>query len=239
MKGRINSFQSLGTVDGPGVRYVVFMQGCHLRCIYCHNPETWSMKGGNEYTAQDVVKKILRYKSYIKSGGVTVTGGEPLLQIDFLIELFKLLKKENIHTALDTSGYSNLDKCAELFEYTDLIICDLKFTTDEEYKRYTGRHISEVLSFLDLAKEHNKPVHIRHVVVPELNDSEEAINRLNEIISGYPNIEDVELIPFKKLCLEKYQDMGLDFKLKDTDEMSHSKLLDLKKIVKLDNHNKL
>ncbi len=122
MVGKIQSFQSLGTVDGPGVRYVIFMQGCHLRCIYCHNPETWALEGGTEYTPEQVVEQVKRYRGYIKNGGVTVTGGEPLLQIDFVTELFKQLQSEGFHTALDTSGFSNLEKCDELFKYTDLVI---------------------------------------------------------------------------------------------------------------------
>ncbi len=232
MKGRINSFQSLGTVDGPGVRYVVFMQGCHLRCIYCHNPETWDLnKGGDLYTTEEVLTRILKYKSYIKNGGVTVTGGEPLLQIDFVIELFKLLKKENIHTAIDTSGFSNLDKCEELFKYTDLVICDVKFTNDEDYKNYTGRSINEVLNFLDLCQKHNVPVNVRQVIVPNINDNEESVLSLKQLLSKYDNIEKVDLLPFRKLCLEKYEQMGLEFKLKDTDEMSHEKIKVLEELL--------
>ncbi len=231
MKGRIQSFQSLGTVDGPGVRFVVFMQGCHLRCIYCHNPETWDLNAGDEYTAEEVVEKIVKYKSYIKNGGVTVTGGEPLLQMDFLIELFKLLKEENIHTAIDTSGYSNTDKYEELFKYTDLVMCDLKFTSDEEYKKNTGKGIDEVLNFLDTTTKYNVPVHIRHVVVPNINDTEQNILKLKELCSKHSNIEHIDLLPFRKLCLEKYESLGIDFRLKDTDEMSVAKLKELEKLL--------
>ncbi len=231
MKGRINSFQSLGTVDGPGVRYVVFMQGCHLRCIYCHNPETWNIGGADEYDSEEVVEKILKYKAYIKNGGVTVTGGEPLLQVDFVTDLFKKLKAENIHTAIDTSGFSNLEKCKELFRYTDLVICDVKFTSDEEYRKYTGRGIDEVLAFLDLTKEMNIPVHTRQVIVPNINDTEENILKLKQLLSKYDNIEKKELLPFRKLCLEKYEDMNIEFKLKDTEEMNINKILDLQKIL--------
>lgn len=232
MKGKIHSFQSLGTVDGPGIRYVVFMQGCHLRCVYCHNPDTWDINNSNEYTALEVFEKILKYKSYIKNGGVTVTGGEPLLQIDFVIELFKLLKNEGIHTALDTSGFSNLAKCDELLSYTDLVICDVKFNTDENYKKYTGRGISEVLDFLDLTKSLNIPVHIRQVIVPNINDTTENVKELKAILSNYPNIVKVEFLPFRKLCLEKYEQMNLDFKLKDTDEMSIERTKELLDIYK-------
>ncbi len=220
MKGRVHSFQSLGTVDGPGIRYVVFLQGCHLRCIYCHNPDTWDGTKGYEYTPEEVLEKIVKYKTYIKKGGVTVTGGEPLLQIDFVIELFKLLKAEGIHTAIDTSGFSNLSKGEELFKYTDLIICDVKFNNDEDYKKYTGRSIEEVLDFLELADKHSIPVHVRQVIVPNINDTADNVIMLKKLLSKYSNIVKVELLPFRKLCLEKYEEMGIEFKLKDTKEMS-------------------
>ncbi len=222
----------MGTVDGPGVRFVVFMQGCHLRCIYCHNPETWALNGGTEYTPEEVVQRVLKYRTYIKNGGVTVTGGEPLLQIDFVTELFKQLKLEGLHTAIDTSGFSNLEKCDELFKYTDLAICDFKFTTDEEYRKYTGRGIDEVVKFLDLANEHKVPVHIRQVIVPNMNDNKENILRLKEHLSKYDNIEKIELLPFRKLCLEKYEEMKLEYALKDTDEMSMEKIEELKEYLK-------
>ncbi len=232
IKGRINSFQSLGTVDGPGVRFVVFMQGCHLRCIYCHNPETWTLSGGEEYTPEEVVQKVNKYRSYIKNGGVTVTGGEPLLQVEFVTELFKQLKSEGLHTAIDTSGFSHIDKCAELFKYTDLAICDFKFTSDEEYRKYTGRGIDEIVQFLDLASEHNVSVHIRQVIVPNINDNKENILKLKELLSKYNNIEKIELLPFRKLCLEKYEEMNLEFALKDTEEMSIDKIRELEEYLK-------
>ncbi len=232
MVGKIQSFQSLGTVDGPGVRYVVFMQGCHLRCIYCHNPETWHLDGGMEYTPLEVFEQIKRYKNYIKNGGVTVTGGEPLLQTDFVTELFKLLKAEGIHTALDTAGFANGADLTELFKYTDLIICDVKFTSDEEYRKYTGKGIAEVLDFLDKTLENNIPLHIREVILPNINDSTEYIKGLKELLKKYTNIEKVELLPFRKLCLEKYEDLGLNFRLKDTDEMSKTRTEELEELFK-------
>ncbi len=235
MVGKIPSFQSLGTVDGPGVRYVVFMQGCHLRCIYCHNPETWSLDGGKEYTPNQVFEQIKKYKSYIKNGGVTVTGGEPLLQIDFVTELFKLLKEEGIHTALDTAGFSNGADLSELFKYTDLVICDVKFINDEDYRKYTGKGISEVLDFLDKTLKHNIPLHIREVIVPNINDNAEYIEGLKDLLKKYTNIEKVELLPFRKLCLEKYEEMGLNFRLKDTDEMSKSITTELEEILRNNN----
>ncbi len=219
MNGKIQSFQSLGTVDGPGIRYVVFMQGCNLRCICCHNPETWDLNAGKEYSVDEVIKRVLKYKPYMKKGGVTVTGGEPLIQIDFLIELFKRLKELNIHTALDTSGFGNHSKLEELFKYTDLILCDVKFNNDEDYKKYTGHGITEVLSFLDVADKCNVPVWIRRVIIPNISDTKDSILDMKELLSKYNNIEKYELLPFRKLCLEKYEELGIEFKLKDTPEM--------------------
>lgn len=237
MIGRIQSFQSLGTVDGPGVRNVIFLQGCPLRCVYCHNPETWDITSGYEYEACDIFEKILKYRPYTKNGGVTVTGGEPLLQIDFIIDLFKLLKNEGIHTAIDTSGFyyeKDRVKLDELLKYTDLIICDLKFTTEEEYKKYTGYSMCKVLEFLDIVNDSDTQVYIRQVVVPNINDTETNIIKLKEICNRYDNIEKIELLPFRKLCLEKYEQLNMEFKLKDTDEMSMYRLLELDEILKSD-----
>ncbi len=231
--GRIQSFQSLGTVDGPGVRYVVFMQGCNLRCVYCHNPETWDKKGdSNTFTTDEVVTQVLKYRAYIKKGGVTVTGGEPLLQIDFVTELFKKLKEYGIHTAVDTSGYCNLEKCEELFKYTDLVICDLKFNNDENYRKYTGVPMQGVLDFLKVTEKFNVPVNIRQVIVPNINDTLENAVELKKICNGFSNIEKIDLLPFRKLCLEKYEQMGLEFKLKDTPEMSGEKTSEFMELIK-------
>ncbi len=231
MVGKIQSFQSLGTVDGPGIRYVIFMQGCNLRCAYCHNPETWNLDGGTEYTVEEVVQKALRFKPYMKNGGVTVTGGEPLIQIEFVTELFKRFKEESIHTTLDTSGFGNYDKLDELFKYTDLVLCDVKFNNNEDYKNYTGKEIQGVVSFLDKTKEKNIPVWVRQVIVPNINDTEEDILKLKNMLEKYTNIEKYELLPFRKLCLEKYEQMNIDFRLKDTEEMSKQKTEELEKLL--------
>lgn len=228
IKGYINSIQSLGAVDGPGVRFVVFLQGCPLRCIYCHNPETWDIsKAAQSFTPEQLLEKVLRYKSYFGSkGGITLSGGEVLLQIEFATEMFRLCKEHGIHTALDTSGIGCEDsiKLNSLLEYTDLVICDVKFTTEEAYKNYTGGSLQKVLNFLDLVEEKTIPVWIRQVIVPNLNDDEKSMEELNSLIAKYSNIEKVELLPFKKLCLSKYENMGLDFRLKDTDEADPEKV---------------
>lgn len=228
IKGYINSIQSLGAVDGPGVRFVVFLQGCPLRCIYCHNPETWDIsKAAQSFTPEQLLEKVLRYKSYFGSkGGITLSGGEVLLQIEFATEMFRLCKEHGIHTALDTSGIGCEDKAKLnlLLQYTDLVICDVKFTTEEAYKNYTGGSLQKVLKFLDLVEEKSIPVWIRQVIVPNLNDDEKSMDELNSLIAKYSNIEKVELLPFKKLCLSKYENMGLEFRLKDTDEADPEKV---------------
>ena len=228
IKGYINSIQSLGAVDGPGVRFVVFLQGCPLRCIYCHNPETWDIsEAAQSFTPEQLLEKALRYKSYFGSkGGITLSGGEVLLQIEFATEMFRLCKEHGIHTALDTSGIGCEDKAklSLLLEYTDLVICDVKFTTEEAYKNYTGGSLQKVLKFLDLVEEKTIPVWIRQVIVPNLNDDEKSMEELNSLIAKYSNIEKVELLPFKKLCLSKYENMGLEFRLKDTDEADPEKV---------------
>ena len=220
IKGKISSFHSAGTVDGPGVRYVVFMQGCSLRCIYCHNPETWDMNG-EEYTVDEVLSKVLRYRSYFKEkGGITISGGEPLLQVEFVTELLKRCKDAGINTAIDTAGNINFDKVSRLLEFTDLVLLDIKFTTEEEYFKYTGGSLKKTLKFLDLCNSLNIPVWIRQVIVPEINDNIKKIKELAKIIKKYDNIKKVELLPFKKLCIEKYDSLGIEFPLRDVGETS-------------------
>ena len=219
MKGRINSFQSMGAVDGPGIRFVVFMQGCPLRCVYCHNPETWSLEG-EEYSVDDVVRKILRCRPYFgEEGGVTVSGGEPLLQWEFVTELFQRLKAEGIHTALDTSGIGSLDGAAELLTYTDLVLCDLKFASEEDYRQYCNGSLTSVLSFLKLTEQMQIPLWIRHVVVPGLTDGEASLSRIMEMAEGHTNLIKLERLPFKNLCISKYEALGIPFPLADREEL--------------------
>ena len=221
--GRVSSFQSLGAVDGPGIRFVVFLQGCPLRCIYCHNPETWDMQGGTEMTADEVFSKIRKYRNYFgKNGGVTVSGGEALLQIEFVEAIFSLCREAGIHTALDTSGTGCQDdeKLENLLGLTDLVICDLKFVNEEDYVRNTGGSFKQVLHFLDLAGKHMIPVWIRQVIVPGINDDEEFVKKLNEISMSYENVERVELLAFRNLCIPKYEKLGINFRLRDTPQAS-------------------
>jgi len=212
MAGRVHSFQSLGALDGPGLRCVVFLQGCPLRCGYCHNPDTWDTKGGQLTEASAIVKKLKRYKSYFGAdGGVTVSGGEALLQADFVAELFAQCHQEGIHTCLDTSGCLHADAEEQLLEHTDLCLLDIKFTNHEDYRRHTGADLDDVMAFLGRLKARNIPTWIRQVIVPGLNDTVDNIDRLNELIAPYSNVVKVELLPFHKLCLEKYQTMGIPF----------------------------
>lgn len=225
MKGRIHSFQSLGAVDGPGLRYVIFLQGCTLRCAYCHNPDTWNVSGGEEYEADEIVRKVLRYKPYFgMDGGVTVSGGEPLMQWKFVAELFEKLHAEGIHTALDTAGIGDLQGAREVLRHTDLVLCDLKFSRVEDYSRWCKGNMGEVAAFLQLTAQMCVPLWIRHVVVPGLNDADEEILRTASIAGQYGNLKKLELLPFRKICETKYQALGIEFPLKDYPECSYSEI---------------
>ena len=231
MFGTINSFQSLGAVDGPGIRVTVFMQGCHLRCAYCHNPDTWGLDG-SKVSVIDLFNKIMRYKPYFfEHGGVTVSGGEPLLQPEFIEELFKLLKAENVHTAIDTSGICDLEKAERVLKYCDLVMCDIKFVTEEDYKTYARGSLKRVEEFLELTSKKNVPLGIRHVVVPNLTDSEDSVKRVVGISKKYKNLQKIELLPFRNICQFKYDSLGIDFPLKNTKECDNETIESLYKFV--------
>lgn len=221
----------MGAVDGPGLRYVIFFQGCPLRCAFCHNPDTWEPAGGAEYTVEQVMERILRCRGYLKRGGVTATGGEPLAQGEFVEELFRRLHEEGIHTALDTSGAVALDQAKPVLRQTDLVLADLKFTTEEAYRRYTGGSLRHTLDFLALCEEQKIPLWIRHVVIPGLTDGEENILRLKELLRPYPHVERVELLAFRTLCLEKYRALGIPFPLEGTPEMDRQRLTKLEQLL--------
>lgn len=214
--GKVNSIQTLGTLDGPGVRFVVFMQGCNLRCGCCHNPETWETAGGTEYTVKELADKAERYREYFKEvGGITLTGGEPLLQAEFVTKLFEECHKRSINTCLDTSGSILNDAVKQALAQTDRVLLDIKYTTDEDYKKYVGCSIDKPLHFLDYLENEKIPTTVRQVIIPTLNDSEENISRLKSIISKYTRVDKVELLPFKKLCQTKYDNLNLEFKFSD------------------------
>lgn len=213
IKGRVHSVQTLGTVDGPGVRFVLFLKGCPLRCACCHNPDTWELEGGTLYTAKEILDKVLRYKEYFgKTGGITLSGGEPLLQSEFAYELFSLCKDNGIHTCLDTSGCLINEGATKLLEVTDLCMLDIKYTTDEQYKEYVGCSLSEPMNFLKLLEEKGVKTWIRQVIIPSINDTEENILKLKELTENYSVIERYELLPFRKICQTKYDALGLEFK---------------------------
>ena len=230
IKGYINSIQTLGAVDGPGVRFIVFMQGCNLRCGCCHNPDTWEICDKNEYTAYDLAEKCARYKEYFgKEGGITVSGGEPLLQAKFVKELFLECKKRQIGTCLDTSGSIMNDDVKAVLELCDIVLLDIKYTSDEDYKKYVGCSLEKPVSFLDYLSENNIPTIIRQVIIPTLNDNSENINALKSIIKDHKNIIKTEILPFKKLCSVKYDKLGLDFKFKALPEPSQNTMKNLEK----------
>ena len=209
-----HSIQTMGTLDGPGIRYVLFLQGCCFRCLFCHNPDTWSGKA-NSMSVEDVVTDILKYKEFYNSsgGGVTVSGGEPLLQISFLIELFKKLKEYNIHTAIDTCGNIDITKqLYELINYTDLFMLDIKHLDNEKHKYITGCNNEKVLNFLEFLNKSNKTIWIRQVLVPDISMDDEYIDSLITFLKNY-NIERVELLPYHDMGKEKYDKLGIEYKL--------------------------
>lgn len=221
LKGKIHSVESMGLVDGPGIRVVVFFQGCALRCKFCHNPDTWGTDGGEEYTAESLVKKIERFKTYFASsgGGVTFSGGEPLRQPEFLLEVLKLCKNKGINTCLDTSGYGFGDY-DEILKYTDLVLFDIKHFTREGYKDVTYLEIDESLKFLEAMKRNNTKMWVRHVVVPGLTDKEEHLKELKKFIDTIPNVEKVELLPYHMLGVNKYEVLGYKYPLEGVEAMN-------------------
>lgn len=229
MKGHIDSIQTLGLVDGPGIRVVIFMQGCPLRCIFCHNPETWNINDKFTITPEELVRHIYKYKNYFENnGGVTFSGGEPLYQHDFLLETLKLCKKMGIHTCLDTAGVGNYE---DILKYTDLVIWDIKAIDNDNYKKITGANIKKSLEFLDYCQKQNKDMWIRQVIIPGINDTEEYILKLKEFIRPLKNIKKIELLPYHLLGVSKYEQLGIPYKLKGTPAMSKEKCDELYKIL--------
>ena len=226
----IDSIESFSTKDGPGIRTVVFFNGCKLRCLFCHNPETWTKKEDN-ITVEELYNKIIKFKPYFgNNGGVTFSGGEPLLHSEFIIELSKLLKKDNINIALDTAGVGN-SNYEELLEYIDLVILDIKDYREDGYKKMTGLDIDKFKSFLKITQKLNKKIWIRQVIVPGINDTEEYILGLKEYIKTIKNVENIELLPYHTMAIDKYKKLNIDYKLKDTKDMNINRCLELEKIL--------
>ena len=236
IKGKISSIETLGTLDGPGVRFVAFLQGCKLRCKYCHNPETWNIHAETELTTpQQLVEKVEKYKNYFgKNGGVTFSGGEPLLQPEFLLECLKLCKDKKIHTCIDTAGVG-FGKYEEILKYTDLVILDIKAVEESEYIELTGQPIKFFKDFLTQAINANKKFWLRQVIVPTINDDKEHIFKLKQFASTIPNVEKIELLPYKTIGVHKYKDLNIPYRLEGIEELSESKLQELNKILKANN----
>lgn len=230
--GKIHSIETMGLVDGPGIRVVVFMQGCALRCLYCHNPDTWNMNGGTEYTPEELVKKIGKFKNYFKSsgGGVTFSGGDPLMQPEFLLETLKLCKEEGINTCLDTSGVGR-GSYDEILKYTDLVLYDVKHLSEEGYKDMTGFGMSESEKFLESCEVSNTKLWIRQVVVPGKTDSEEYMLSLKEFIGTLNNVEKVELLPYHLLGVNKYETLGIKYRLDGVPSMDKDRCKELYKFL--------
>lgn len=236
MIGKIHSFESFGTVDGPGIRFVIFMQGCPMRCKYCHNPDTWERGAGMRYTAEEVALRAMRYKSYIlNGGGVTVSGGEPLLQIDFVTELFRILKANGIHTAVDTSGITfdklHTEKLDELLKFTDLVLLDIKHIDDNEHKKLTGFSNKNVLEFAKYLSESGKDLWIRHVLVTGITDNDEYLSELKNFIDGLKTVKKVEVLPYHGMGEVKYEKMNIPYPLKGLTPPANERIENARKIL--------
>ncbi len=238
MTGRIHSFESFGTVDGPGIRFVIFLQGCPLRCQYCHNPDTWGV-GGEEYSVQDVVQRAIRYKNYFgDKGGVTVTGGEPLLQIDFVIELLTELKKKGIHTCIDTSGIMfhpndelSVEKHKQLLSVTDLVLLDIKHIDDEACKKLTGQSNANTLAFARFLSDNGTKIWIRQVLVPGITDGDEDLKKTRAFIDSLKTVEKVEVLPYHTMGTVKYEKLGMEYPLKDVAAPTKERVMNAKNIL--------
>lgn len=231
--GQVHSIQSLGTVDGPGLRCVVFLQGCNLRCKCCHNPDTWDMKSEKQFTAEEIVEKVKKYKEYFgDKGGITISGGEPILQADFCYEVFKLCHANGINTCLDTSGSILNDSIKKLLTETDRVLLDIKYTENDLYIENVGCSLEKPLEFLGYLNETKIPTTVRQVIIPTINDSEENIEKLNGIVQKHACIDKVELLPFKKICQTKYDSMKIEFPFGNMDTPTKETMNKLNKLLK-------
>ena len=230
MKGYVHSIETFGSVDGPGIRYVVFLQGCPMRCLYCHNPDTWAIGKGREVEAEELLSEYDKNKMFYRNGGITVTGGEPLLQIDFLTELFSLAKERGIHTCIDTSGItfipedtSYLEKLDTLMQYVDLVMLDIKHIDPVKHRGLTSRDNGRVLAFARYLADKNIPVWIRHVIVEGYTDSEEDLRDLGRFIGGLRNVKALDVLPYHAMGEGKYRELGIEYPLKGMPALDRSK----------------
>lgn len=232
---KVHSFESFGTVDGPGIRFVIFLQGCHLKCKYCHNRDTWDINGGTYKSLDDILERISRYKNYIcPSGGVTVTGGEPLLQANFIIELFKELKKENIHTCIDTSGMVSItDTIKETLSLTDLVLLDIKHIDEKKCKDLVGFSNKRELEFAKYLSDNNIKVWLRQVLIPSITDNEDDLIKLKNFIKTLKNVEKIELLPYHSMGKYKWEKLGLKYELENIPDATESDIERAKKILNI------
>jgi pyruvate formate lyase activating enzyme len=216
--GKIHSFESFGTVDGPGLRYVIFLQGCKFRCLYCHNPDTFDLEGAPYWlTPQQVMTKMEKFKSFYKNGGVTISGGEPLLQPKFVKEFFQLCKADETHTAIDTAGSVLTEEVKAALEFTDLVLLDIKCIDPDIHKSLTGHPLQPTLDFAKYLEQQNIPVWIRYVLVPGITDRDGLIGKHADFVAGLKNVERMEVLPFHKIGASKYEKLGIDFPLLHTE----------------------
>lgn len=231
--GKIHSFESFGTVDGPGIRFVIFMQGCKFRCLYCHNPDTFNIGNASfMLTPKQVFKRMDKFKSYYKKGGVTISGGEPLLQARFVKEFFQLCKAEKIHTAIDTTGCCLTDEVKSMLTYTDMVLLDVKCIDPDIHKSLTGQPLQPTLNFAEYLSEQGIPAWIRYVLVPGITDRDDLIEKHADYVSSLKNVDIVEVLPFHKLGLSKYEKLGIEYALKDTEPPTAERIENAKKIYK-------
>ena len=232
--GKIHSIETCGTVDGPGIRFVVFTQGCPLRCKYCHNPDSWVYDSDNLMSVDEILKQYDGVKEFCK-GGITVTGGEPLVQIDFVTELFKKAQEKGIHTALDTSGLffnrENTQKIDNLLNFTSLVMLDIKHIDNDEHKILTGHPNAAILDFAKYLSEKNIPTWIRHVVVPEITYKEKYLTQLGEFLAELKNIKALDVLPYHDMAIPKYENLGLDYPLSGVSPLTHAEALDARNII--------
>ncbi len=222
----------MGTLDGPGVRFVIFAQGCPLRCSCCHNPDTWAMDGGKCYTPEELVSRALRFQEYFgEEGGVTVSGGEPLLQAAFVTRLFDLCHEAGLNTCMDTSGCMLTPEVKTLLSHTDRVLLDIKYTTEDDYRAHVGCGMAAPLAFLDYLASENIPTTLRQVIIPTLNDTDAQVLALRQIAKAHPNVDKVELLPFRKICQVKYDNMGIPFPLAHIPEPTREQMQHLEQVV--------
>ncbi len=245
MKGKIHSFESFGAVDGPGTRFVIFFKGCNLRCLYCHNPDTWTMEDAKEFTVDEIFNKYEKIKEFV-TGGITISGGEPLLQYDFLLELLKKFKKEGVHTCVDTSGScinlqreENQERLKNLMEYVDLVLLDIKHINPIEHKKLTGQSNEKVLEFAKFLSDINQGLWIRHVIVPTINIDNKYYFQLGEFIAGLKNVEGLEVLPYHTMAVVKYEKLGYDYKLKGIRDATKEEASEARKIILYARNNKI